>query len=112
MSTFTPPYAPSYGSGDDTEIKMLSNDFGDGYKQDTPDGLNNQVETWNLAWNDISDANAASIMSQLKGFNGGPFEWTTPTGETKTFTCVNPKRVFTKYQTCNVTATFIQNFNS
>lgn len=111
MAVFIPPYAPSYGSADELDFRMLSNSFGDGYTQDIPDGLNNITETQNLQWNSISDTNADNIVAQIKSFNGTAFEWTTPSGETKNFTCRKISRTRAGYRTCNLTLTFTENFS-
>ena len=112
MSTFSPPIAPSYTTAVDTQIKMLTNDFGDGYAQDTPDGLNNIADTFNVVWTNISDTNAIIIRNTLKGYNGLPFTWTDPDGNTNNYTCVKMSRAFTGFRNGNFTATFNQNFSS
>lgn len=111
MAVFTPAYNPSYGSGNDIDFRMLNNNFGDGYHQDVPDGLNNIVETWNLAWNNINDENADDIIAQLKSFNGVAFEWTTPDGETKNWTCGKISRIRSGFRNCNLSMTFTENFS-
>ncbi len=112
MSVFTPPYNPSYGSGDDFDFRMMTNSFGDGYKQDTPDGLNNIVNTQNLQWNKCSDDVANDIIAQIKSFNGTAFEWTTVDGELKTWTCQKISRQRAGYRTCDLTLTFVEDFST
>lgn len=111
MSIFTPPYAPSYGTPVSKVYRRLEPQFGDGYEQYVPDGLNNIVETWELTWNNISDENVDIIENQLDSFAGGTFAWTTPKGQTKKFTCVKASRTFTGFKTCSFNATFVQSFS-
>src|SRR5690606_29261995 len=40
IPTFDPPFAPSPGAQNKPEIKILQAEFGDGYSQPTPNGLN------------------------------------------------------------------------
>lgn len=111
MAVFTPAYNPSYGSGEDYDFRMLKNEFGDGYKQNIPDGLNNIEESHNLQWENIPDSVADDIISQLKSFNGTTFEWTTPEGVTKNWTCQKISRTRPGYRTSTVSVVFTEDFS-
>ena len=112
MTLFVPAYAPSYGTPVNKKYRTESNEFGDGYEAITPDGLNNIVESWNVVWENISNANADDIDDQLDTFMGTPFEWVTPKGLTKRFTCAETNRTYAGFDSCNFSATFVQNFSS
>lgn len=111
MTLFVPAYAPSYGASVKKSYRTLNNTFGDGYEQSVADGLNNVVETWELAWNALNETNANDIEDQLTAFAGTTFEWETPKGVTKKFTCKEMSKVYTGFQSYNITATFIESFS-
>lgn len=110
MAVFTPPYNPSYGSGEDLDFRVLTTGFGDGYAQDVPDGLNNISETHNLQWNNIPDSAADDIIAQLRSFNGVAFSWTTPAGVTKNFKCAKVSRTRPGWKTSTINCVFIEVF--
>lgn len=112
MTVFTPPYAPSYGANITKEYRTLSTDFGDGYKAYTKDGINNVRETWEVSWENIGETDVNSIISALDGFAGTTFQWTTPDGSLKNFTCAKIAKTFTGFQSYNLTVTFVQSFNA
>lgn len=110
MTTFTPPYLPNYGATRVKDYRDLENDFGDGYIQDIPDGLNTITETWQVAWTNISEANANDIEDQLDALAGTIFQWQTPKGVTKSFICKQVTIAYTGFQSYNVSANFVQRF--
>ncbi len=58
---------------------VLTAQFGDGYNQRTPDGINNIVATWQVQWDNLLDSDANSIDSFLIGKAGATaFLWTPP----------------------------------
>lgn len=60
--TFAPAKAPSL---ENTQLQLSertrSAQFGDGYEQTSPDGLNSKVRTWTWNWNFLSTAQADDI---------------------------------------------------
>lgn len=112
MTTFSPPYPPSYGSVALSNYRVIVNEFGDGYAQTVPDGLNNVQQSWELSWANIPNAAAADIVAQINSFAGRPFSWTTPDGLTKNFTCASLSRSFSGFSASTVTATFVESFSA
>lgn len=111
MTVFTPAYAPSYGASVKKEYRVLENTFGDGYAQTVADGLNNVRESWDLTWANMNETNANSIESQLDALAGTTFDWVTPKGATKSFTCKEMAKTYNGYQSYTVTATFVESFS-
>lgn len=64
MLTFRPPVAPSPGTSYMPQLKILDAEFGDGYSQPTPNGLNHIRNTVGLAW----DALTLQQMQTIVGF--------------------------------------------
>jgi len=62
-------------------FRVLSAQFGDGYKQSVGDGINNEVQTWPLQFTGDA-AYINGIVSFLRAHRGYlPFQWTPPLGE-------------------------------
>lgn len=64
----------SSGSG---EFAMRTSKFGDGYKQETPAGLNNETQTWNV---EVSGyiAQVQPIIDFIRARKGESFFWKSP----------------------------------
>lgn len=83
LATFTPPFAPMPGTTDKPKVKILKAEFGDGYSQTAPDGLNNVKRVLSVAW----DALTPTQITAMTGFfftqasQGNPFYYT-PSDET------------------------------
>jgi phage-related protein len=93
MATFnisTPDRSPTM----DVEPKVLSSQFGDGYSQRTPDGINNMMETWSLAFTLRTKTEIDSIETFLRARAGAEaFYWTTPSNRTAKFICKKWSRI-------------------
>lgn len=77
--TLYPPIQPSYqGTQGDDKPRLITNTYGDGYKQDTPDGLNPILRTPTLVWDPILSTDAHTIMTFLDAHVGVPFYYTLP----------------------------------
>ena len=113
LPTFTPPVAPSPGTTDKPEFKVLVADFGDGYTQGSADGLNNVQRVLSLNWETLTPAQCNTIMNFLKGTKGTGIFYYTPSNEATAlkWTCseVSDKRGEGGLR--SVTATFRQSFN-
>ena len=73
------PIQPSYeGTQGTAKPRMLSSKFGDGFKQDTPDGMNPIERSFTIQWNTINSADAAKIIAFLNAHAGIPFYYRTP----------------------------------
>lgn len=85
MATFT--YKPDYAARKQMRPRVKKFQFGDGYQQRSTDGLNTKLEKWSVQFKRIPDT-IDDIDDFL--FNAGgveAFNWETPEGVTKTFTC-------------------------
>ena len=82
FATFTPPIAPSPGTQVKPKIKLLKAEFGDGYTQYTPDGLNSIKRSLTLNWETLLPSQAASIVSFLTAQGGYKPFYYTPSDET------------------------------
>lgn len=77
--TFNPPMAPSIETSRTTKPKVLRAEFGDGYSQRAPDGLNAQLEGMTVVWSRLKPTDAASIIAFLTARAGvEAFAWTAP----------------------------------
>ncbi len=56
--------------------RLISNNFGDGYMADTPDGLNTVVGAVTLSWDPIPYAQANTIRTFMLAHVGVPFLYT------------------------------------
>ncbi|MDY8107762.1 phage tail protein [Fulvimarina sp. 2208YS6-2-32] len=79
LETLTPPVSPSIGMTDKPEIKIARTDFGDGYTQTTPLGINHIRRVVTLRWNVL----ALDDKEAIEGFlvrHGGykPFFYRIP----------------------------------
>lgn len=75
-------WCPTSASRDLTP-RVLVAQFGDGYAQRRPDGINTQEEMWNLQFDNRTAAQAAAIDAFLKARNGvDVFVWTPPRNTT------------------------------
>jgi len=61
LPTFTPPIGPSPGTTHRFEIKLREAEFGDGYSQTTPAGLNHIVLNVPLQWDALTLEQAKAI---------------------------------------------------
>lgn len=56
LPTFNPPVGPSPGTGWGRKLKILEADFGDGYSQPTPHGLNHMKKELSLNWGGLRES--------------------------------------------------------
>lgn len=64
LPTFLPPIGPSPGTSHKRNINLFEAEFGDGYSQPTPKGLNHIRRTVTLKW----DALTYQQMEEIIGF--------------------------------------------
>ena len=64
LTTFNPSVRPSPGTSFKPQVKVLEAEFGDGYSQPTPDGINNIRQKVDLTW----DALTETQMNQINNF--------------------------------------------
>lgn len=83
MSDFA--YVPSYRTDVTDEYKTLKVEFGDGYSQEGPDGINPVREVWALRFDNIPLATGQAIRAFFKARTGQSFTWTNPDGVEKRY---------------------------
>lgn len=111
MATF-PSITPSYGAQKTSQPRVRSTQFGDGYSQRTRYGLNTNLKTWNLTWENISESNADTIETFLDARGGAEsFDWTPPGGESSAkWICQQWNKTIPYVNRATITATFVQVF--
>jgi phage-related protein len=89
LKTFDPPVAPSPGTTFKPTLKILEAEFGDGYTQPTPNGLNHIRETVELSWDGLLDWQMREIRDFLIEHKGTVPFYYTPVGdcEPRKWTC-------------------------
>ena len=119
LATFTPPRNPDPGLRDKPEIKVLSAGFGDGYTQDSLDGINAERSVVTLTWSYLSASEYQGLVAfhQAQGKGTIPFLYTLP-GEASpvkwTWRDISKGFTFTDSSGAilyTITATFRQSFN-
>lgn len=87
MATF-PNINPTYSSRKTSRTRILSAEFGDGYRLRAADGINSQRDEWSLVW--VVDSTSRDTIINFLEARGGydDFDWT-PIGEStsKKWTC-------------------------
>lgn len=82
-----------------TKQRLLTAQFGDGYFQSAPDGINSLYEEWDIGWDYLSQTDRNTVVTVLKGGATDYITWTTPNdGVTKKFQIVpvKPATLFTE----------------
>lgn len=87
MTTQTFTWSPLVEPTGATKFAVRVAQFGDGYSQAVPDGINNKMDTWPLSF-----TGAAALISPIKAFldsmNGATrFYWTPPLRTQALFRC-------------------------
>lgn len=70
IETFHPPIAPSPGSSQKPELKLLKAEFGEGYTQSVGDGMNHIRKVFDLKWDALTDDQAVTIEAFLERHGG------------------------------------------
>jgi phage-related protein len=87
MARQTFSWRPDYDSKLSQEPNVSVTKFGDGYEQRTPNGINNNPETWSVEFT-RSSASFPDVLAFIQARNGvESFYWTTPFNQTKVFVC-------------------------
>lgn len=81
LETFLPCVPPQPGTRNKPEIKLLEAEFGDGYTQAAPDGLNHIRRTLSLSWEKLLPWQKDQIVGFLESQGGYKSFWYTPSNE-------------------------------
>jgi phage-related protein len=81
LATFNPPVKPSPGTAHQPKVNLWEAEFGDGYSQPTPKGLNHIRKSVSLKWDGLSYSQMRAIVGFFEGKQGCvPFKYQ-PYGE-------------------------------
>ena len=110
-STFT--WIPSYNAKVSLSPRVLKAQFGDGYAQRVPDGINTNPQSWTLTFLNQPSATADAIDSFLATQNGVTWFWWTPPRASSAIkvVCAKWDKEETDRGSTTVTATFDQVFD-
>ncbi|WP_316979960.1 phage tail protein [Shumkonia mesophila] len=103
---FTPPRAPSVGLTEDVTPRVQSVSLGDGYSQDSPDGINTMLAAIQVAWMQLTEADADAIVTFFAGLAGvGRFTYQLPgNAVARQWKCTAWRKTWLKAGTYAVTA--------
>ena len=89
LHTFNPAVAPSPGTTNTPRVSLNKAEFGDGYTQTSPKGINHIRRTLTLKWEGLLPEQAAALDSFFTGQGGYiPFYYRHPVeGVTRKWTC-------------------------
>lgn len=93
--------------------RTLTNQYGDGYSQRAADGLNSNVDQWDVYWIPVTSADRTTIVTALDAVGGWDYLTWTPPGDVSAIKVVLKDKytmrfVADRYQ---ISATFIQVFD-
>lgn len=71
----------SLDSSIEVKYAALSAQFGDGYEQVAPMGINRKSKVWSIAYRNMNPANAQTILNFLDSVEGYQAFYATPRGE-------------------------------
>lgn len=111
MTVFT--YVPDYPPTATRKPRVKSIQFGDGYEQRSPDGINTLPEIWDVQFNNRESTEIDDIEAFLSALNGVDyFQWTPPRSATQAnYICRQWQRTAVKGNLDSLTATFEQVFD-
>lgn len=74
LPTFQPPIGPSPGTAHKPTVNLWEADFGDGYSQPTPKGINHIKKTVTLSWKTLTYEQMLEIVDFFERMGGNkPF---------------------------------------
>lgn len=69
----------SQASNENVEFIVNGIQFGNGYEQVQPDGINNIRSNWNVVWENVTTTQKTTIITALRATNGADYiTWTPP----------------------------------
>lgn len=81
----------SQSSSGKVDFKVLVNKYGNGYEQRIADGINNNLQTWEVSWEGLGSTDFSTLVQAIEGSRGvSNFTWTPPgAASTKKFVVVS-----------------------
>jgi len=109
MATFS--YSPSYAITEQSEPRVRTVQYGDGYSQRLRYGLNTDPKTWQLRFEVRTDTETTAITDFLEARAGAEsFDWTPPRGSAGKYICQQWNVEMINYNNNIITATFVEVF--
>lgn len=111
---YIPDIPASYSPSVEPEFNVDRVQFGDGFEQRRPAGLNSTTESWEVSWNNLSEDKYWEIYNFLKSRKGVyAFLWQPPwEGAARPWVCTNLSSVRPTAPYCgSVTATLREDHN-
>lgn len=66
--------------------RTLTAQFGDGYSQEVPDGINNEVDEWRVVYENLTTSERNALLSVLSSVKASDYlTWTPPGGSAGRF---------------------------
>lgn len=107
MSTFT--WTPDLGAKSERTPRTRKVQFGDGYEQRSPDGLNPDMRKRSLQFTGRSSAESAAIIAFLEAQGGTTsFDYTHPGDISRKYKCVSWSETDNGYLIKAISADFVQ----
>ena len=83
---------PSQSSKVVRKFRTLALQFGDGYRQDAPDGINYQIDTWSLNFENLNSTDASTVRTFFDTVGSfTTFTWTAPGDSTSKVWKMDPQ---------------------
>lgn len=109
MATFT--YTPSFTATEESQPRVRTVQYGDGYSQRLTYGLNTDPKSWRLTFLYRTDTERDNILTFLEARGGAEsFDWTPPRGSAGKYICPQWNMEMVKYNNNTISATFIEVF--
>lgn len=100
-------WKPTWNSAVNKAPRVQSMSFGDGYKVVSADGINTNLEQWDLVFDVKTDTESDAIMDFLDSQEGWMiFDWVNPRGRTLRVRCGDYKRGYSAYNANAISARF------
>lgn len=112
LTVFDPSIRPSPGTSVAPQVKILAADFGDGYSQPTPDGINHIKKKLSLSWTGLSESQKDEIDGFLTDRKGTEPFWYQPVGHSEALKWICSEWEVSIDGVWRITATFIQTFTN
>lgn len=110
MATPTFSWVINTQASSDIAYTVRTSQMGDGYIQESGEGVNNKTESWEITWvgSDTEVNNIMSFFDSLAGYKS--FFWTNPLNQLGLYKCKNPKPQELGGNTFQLTGTFTKAF--
>lgn len=108
MAAF-PSIAPTYPLRLRRQPKVKVAQFGDGYAMRQPDGINNDLRTYEVTFARVPETDRDAIDTFLSDQKGSiPFDWTPPGDSAGKWICENWDIEYPEYNQFTIKATFVE----